>query len=458
MEPADNKPYIRETIEEKPRRPFWKKLLTTVFLAVTFGLIASCVFVFGQKLLTRFTAPTETEAMESVIFPPDQPSTQPDTLPPEESSAEPSGEIASESEEYSSSDASEATQVGADDPSADEAAVLEALVESLIEARQADLGDAAQLFRAASSLVSETNRSFVTVSITRRETDAFGVEYAYEELGFGVIVATTSREILILTPYAESALTDGSVSVRFSNRESAGAYMKSTDKTSGLAMLAVQSRGLSSAAKQIIQPITLGNSFICAAGQPVIAMGAPAGASGSLRYGILTYVQDDVSMIDNIGRVLHTDMIAVPGSCGFLINLSGALIGWFDESLAENGFITATGVSDMKNYLQNLSNGLSTAYLGIMGQTLTASLKEQLGTGENGVYILSCTDDGPAMLAGLMNGDIITQISGEPVGSMLALRTLLLDMNTEQTVKISVMRRSGSTYLPLEFDVHLERR
>ena len=37
MEPADNKTYIRETIE-KPRMPFWKKLLLTVFFALVFGV------------------------------------------------------------------------------------------------------------------------------------------------------------------------------------------------------------------------------------------------------------------------------------------------------------------------------------------------------------------------------------------------------------------------------------
>jgi len=78
------------------------------------------------------------------------------------------------------------------------------------------------------------------------------------------------------------------VSVRFTNREVAAAYLKATDKTSGLAMLAVQARGLSEEARQFIQPVTLGNSFGCSMGQPVIAMGAPAGSAGSLRYGMLT--------------------------------------------------------------------------------------------------------------------------------------------------------------------------
>lgn len=451
MEPADNKSYIRETIE-KPRMPFWKKLLITVFLAVIFGAVAACAFVFGKGLLDRLTTPTETDPQESVIFPPDQPDTQ-----AADTKEEPSGEEVSTTEEALTEAPSESSDT-AESSEEDAAAALESLVQEMIDARQPGLPDIAQLYRAAADLVSETNRSFAAVSIMRKETDAFGVEYDYQETTFGVVIAVTSREILILTPYAESILADGSVSVRFTNREVAAAYLKATDKTSGLAMLAVQARGLSEEARQFIQPVTLGNSFGCSMGQPVIAMGAPAGSAGSLRYGMLTYVQDDVAMTDNVCRILHTDMTEAPASCGFLINLSGALIGWYDESLAENGFITAVGVSDMKNYLQNLSNGLSTAYLGITGQTLTGSLKEQLGVEESGVYLLSCADEGPAMIAGLMSGDIITQVSGEPVASMAQLKALLGDINIEQTVKISVLRRSAGGYQPLEYEVYLERR
>ena len=236
------------------------------------------------------------------------------------------------------------------------------------------------------------------------------------------------------------------------------ARSKSTDKTSGLTMLAVTLRSISPATEESLRVIELGNSFLCTAGQPVIAMGIPAGAVGSLGYGMLTYVQDDAAAADNINRMLHTDMRSLPASCGFLISLSGKMIGWFDEDHAVNGCITAVGISDLKSYLQNLSNGLSTAYLGITGRTLSADMKEMLDVEEGGVYVLSCIDDGPAMIAGLMSGDIITQISGEPVIGMAALRNMLLNMNTEQTVKITVLRRSGSSYQPLDFDIHLERR
>ena len=190
----------------------------------------------------------------------------------------------------------------------------------------------------------------------------------------------------------------------------------------------------------------------------MIALGAPTGAVGSLRYGILTHVSEDVAAEDNNVRILHTDMTSLPGSRGVLIDLSGKLLGWFDETLAENGLIGAVGISDIKSYLQNMSNGLSTAYLGITGQSMTAAMKEQLGVSENGVFILSCIDDGPAMTAGLMSGDIIIAVSGQAVSGIPAFRTKLLDMNTEQTVKITVLRRSGSVYQPLEYDVHLERR
>ena len=451
MEPAENKTYIRETIEGKPRTPFWKKLLLTVFLALVFGAVAAVTFVFGKNLADRFVSTEETETAESVIFPPDDPqrgetesSTGEETVPTE----------AESSTEAETTAPSEDTAEGSDDA----AAQLESMLESMIAADQPDIADLRLLYRAASSLVADAKRSLTAVIIARKGTDAFGTEYTYDEQSFGIIIASTSKEILILTPYAESGLSDGSVSVRFENGTTADAYTKSTDRISGLSVLAVTVRGLDESAQETIKVAELGNSHLCTAGQPVIALGAPTGAAGSIRYGILTQISDDVAAEDNNVRILHTDMASLAGSRGVLIDLNGNLIGWFDETLAENGLIGAVGISDIKSYLQNMSNGLSTAYLGITGQTMSTQMKEQLGISENGVFILSCIDDGPAMTAGLMSGDIITAVSGQPVSGIAAFRARLLDMNTEQTVKVTVLRRSGSTYKPLEFDVHLERR
>ncbi len=452
MEPADNKPYIRETIEGKPPTPLWKKLLLTVFLALVFGAVAAITFVFGKDLAARFIGTTEAETAESVIFPPDDPQhSESETRTAEESAVSTEEEVTTEDE---TAEPTEEPPEETEDP----AEQLKAMMESMIAADQPDLTDVRLLYRAASSLVADVNRSLTAVSISRKGKDAFGTEYTYDEQTFGIIIASTSKEILILTPYTESALTDGSVSVKFVNGTTANAYTKSTDKVSGLAVLAVTVRGLDDGTKDKIKVADLGSSYLCSVGQPVIALGAPTGTSGSLRYSILTHVSEDVAAVDNNIWILHTDMTSFDGSRGVLVDINGKVVGWFNESLAQNGLIGAVGISDIKSYLQNMSNGLSTAYLGITGQSMSARLKEQLSVSEDGVFVLSCLDDGPAMTAGLMSGDIITAVSGEPVINMAALRTRLLAMNTEQTVKISVLRRSGSGYQPLEFDVHLEQR
>ena len=450
MEPADNKTYIRETIE-KPRTPFWKKLLLTVFFALVFGAVAAIAFVFGKDLASRFVTTEEKETAESVYFPPDDPEHyETDTAP--ETASQTVGDTAEVPDE------SDTVPEETADETQDLTEQLESMVAGMIAADHPDITDLNHLYRAAGALVSKVGNSLVTVTVARKETDAFGTEYPYDEQSFGVIVAVTSKEVLILTPDAESGLSGSSLSIRFAGGDVADAYTKSTDRISGLTMLAVALRGLDEKVKDSIAPIELSNSFNCSAGQPVIALGAPAGANNSVRYGILTHISKDVAAVDNTIRLLHTDMISVAGSCGFLIDLDGRLVGWFDEPLAENGCITAVGISDIKGYLQNLSNSLSTAYLGITGLTLTTRMKEQLGISDSGVYILSCVDDGPAMVAGLMSGDIIISISGEPIAGMIALRTKLLDMNIEQTVKITVLRASGQAYQPLDFDVHLERR
>ena len=389
MDPAENKPYIRETIEEKPHTPFWKKLLLTVLFAVVFGLVAAIAFVFGKGLADRLIT-TEIETAESVIFPPDDPepakATTPEVTVPE-TEAEASTE---ETAEAPVSDPSVSTED------------MRAVFESLLADQEFGIDDVQQLYRAADALVAEAAPSLVSVSITRKGADPFGTEYSYEEQSFGVIVASTSKDILILTPYVESGVADGAVTVRFSTQSVADAYTKSTDKISGLTMLAVSVRGLDDATREAVRVIELGNSYNCSAGQPVIALGAPAGSNGSLCYGMLTHVVRDVAVIDNTVRTLHTDMTAREGSRGFLIDLSGAMVGWFDESTAENGCITAIGIS--KTIHPNMMTGIK-----VNGAVVPAKV---IGRILSFFFLCAIT---------LFAGAVILSLSGQPFSTSVVM-------------------------------------
>ena len=173
---------------------------------------------------------------------------------------------------------------------------------------------------------------------------------------------------------------------------------------------------------------------------------------------MLTYVNSGIAVPDNTVSLLYTSLIGDESSRGFLIDLDGRLIGWIDPEFLGGTYLTAVGISDLKNYIENLSNGYFGCYLGIEGITVTAEVRAQLGAELDGVIISRCLDGSPASEAGLQRGDVITVIGGTLIRSMSDLRAKLLSFTTEQTVTVTVQRLSGRTYREISYDVKLERR
>jgi serine protease Do len=84
-------------------------------------------------------------------------------------------------------------------------------------------------------------------------------------------------------------------------------------------------------------------------------------------------------------------------------------------------------------------------YLGILPQDLTPALAKAFNTSEaNGALIGEVTPNSPAARAGLKQGDIITEINGEPVrdANQLRLKVGMMEPNSKVTLK--VLRNGGT--------------
>jgi len=56
---------------------------------------------------------------------------------------------------------------------------------------------------------------------------------------------------------------------------------------------------------------------------------------------------------------------------------------------------------------------------------------------------------GPAAFAGLVNGDIITMIAGEPVRSMDDFNTVVAKLPANRSVPMRIVRRGAAMFIPL---------
>ena len=123
------------------------------------------------------------------------------------------------------------------------------------------------------------------------------------------------------------AANGGSVEVLFSDGTSQPATIVGRDVQTDLAVLKVQDT-------QGLKPIALGSSSTVEVGQPVVALGAPLGLSGTVTSGIVSALDRTVEVPaeDNKNALLvsavQTDVAINPGnSGGALVNCADQLIG-----------------------------------------------------------------------------------------------------------------------------------
>ncbi|MGP4113058.1 S1C family serine protease [Streptomyces sp. 4N509B] len=201
-----------------------------------------------------------------------------------------------------------------------------------------------------------------------------------------------------------------------------------------------------------LRPATFGDSGAVEVGQIVLAMGNPLGLSSSVTQGIVSAVGRSVSEGEGeatLGNMVQTSADINPGnSGGALVNLSSQIIG-IPTLAARNpqmgggqapgiGFAipasTVTFIAD-----QMIDRGRVTdsgrAQLGVTVRTVLGDGFEPVGAA-----IAEVTDGGPAARAGMLPGDVITAVGGEPVTDVVSLAETLAGMRPGQRTEVTYLR------------------
>jgi putative serine protease PepD len=252
------------------------------------------------------------------------------------------------------------------------------------------------------------------------------------------------------------AADGGKVEVTFSDGTSVPATIVGRDVLTDLAVLKV-------AQSDNLKVIGLGSSDSVQVGQPVIAIGAPLGLSGTVTSGIVSAMdrtvevpaEDDRSAL--LVSALQTDAAINPGnSGGALVNCSGDLIG---VPTAGATVPTADGGSsagsvglgfaipvNIANTISDelISNGRAThSYFGVQTLPIPADAAAQAGL-KGGLFVAAVVAGGPAATAGLKQGDVITEIDGQTATTNVQLQELTLTKQPGDTVAIGYVRNGAS--------------
>lgn len=175
--------------------------------------------------------------------------------------------------------------------------------------------------------------------------------------------------------------------------------------------------------------LVFGNSDAVKVGEWVLAVGNPFNLTSTVTAGIVSAKDRNINILgDNsaIESFIQTDAAVNPGnSGGALVNTLGDLIG-INAAIASNtgsysGYSFAIPSNLVKKVVEDLRDFGTTqrGYMGITPADITSDFARDNGISKiRGVYIYGVADNGSAKEAGLVKGDIITDINSIPVNSV----------------------------------------
>jgi S1-C subfamily serine protease len=206
-----------------------------------------------------------------------------------------------------------------------------------------------------------------------------------------------------------------SIYVTFLDGNSYPATIRGKDVHSDLAVLQIDSSAISRG--EPMQNLTLANSSAIQIGQPVIAIGSPAGLTGSMTWGIISQtsrVQQDPTGNFWVGNLLQTDAPTTHGSSGGpLLNLNGEVIGITESGVAstegpsvlsEPAITIAVSSNTVKKVVDDLIKygTYKQPWIGVNVFDINPTIAQVMGLREAlGVGIWNVTQGGPAYLAGI---------------------------------------------------------
>jgi serine protease Do len=216
-------------------------------------------------------------------------------------------------------------------------------------------------------------------------------------------------------------------------------------------------------------------------GDMVFAFGSPFDFRFSMSAGIVSGMGRSVGVIRDphnrwVGyeNFIQVDAAINPGNSGGpLTDVRGRVIG-MNTAIAtgrrsgnqlDEGQFAGIGLAIPLDMIQPVvdqliaSGQVNKGYLGVSTGELDADSARDLGFLGRGVPVSAVQPDSPAADAGILKADIITQVNGQPVGTIDQLRSLISSMQPGEIAHITLWRfdRETQTGETMEFTVPLER-
>jgi len=210
----------------------------------------------------------------------------------------------------------------------------------------------------------------------------------------------------------------------------------------------------------------LGNSDEMRVGDWAIAVGNPLGLENTVTVGVISALgRKEQAEGQQLENMIQTDAAINPGnSGGALANIQGQLIGintmiattggngMMGQTPGSIGIGFAIPIDSAKGIVKELiAKGKIVrpylgVYLGDLNGDLAAWYKDHGFTAAKGAIVMQINPDSPAAKAGLMQGDIITQVDGINVATSQDAVKQISSRKVGQVIRLSIWRM-GKTML-----------
>ncbi len=198
-----------------------------------------------------------------------------------------------------------------------------------------------------------------------------------------------------------------------------------------------------------------------AVGNLVLAIGRPGSDGLRVSFGAVSAVEGPRRSWQGgeIEGVIYPDVTLYPGfSGGPLVDLSGNVVGMDSSHLTRQNSSAIPAATLKRVATTLLTHGkVRRGYLGIGTQQipLPAAMAQQAGTSQNTALLIVSVESGsPADKAGILIGDLLVAIDGQPVTDVEALRARLGADRLGQPVALKLLRGGA----PVETSVTLGER
>ena len=450
----DPKPYnfMKESIKKQP--PDWKKMVLLIAgwlaLAALGGLVAAAVFAVTEPKIAEAVTREEPPAKVDIPGDEDPNSGQEPDETITASSASASVDSSGSGSEISSSTVDSSTS----ESSVSESTVSESTEENgAAEGTESSLKNYEALYQDMLGVTEKPKQALVTVIGITNQMDYFNQNYENQQQISGLIVADNGQDLFILTEYRIVENVER-IQVTFWDETMVDATYQRHDPSTGLTIVKVDESKLDEGTRNGLAVAPLGSSYLVSQGDPVVAVGSPVGYSDSIAYGVVTSVTNKISALDNEYNLLTTDILGSTDGSGILVNLDGEIVGIIAQSYSAKGnnVVTGIAISQIKKLIENLSNNVSRAYIGIRGQDVTEELSDKTGI-PKGVLISRVSDDSPAMMAGMKEYDVIVKLGEHKVETIKQYHEQLGKYSTGDVVTVTAMRKGAEGYAEMTFDV-----